>query len=82
MFKMGQPREEAKLRLSKLRTRAFLVGAIFLLPTAVSAQESSASCSVTLAQDMPVRLPTAPGGREFAERVRKSAAPRATLPLV
>ncbi len=44
---------------------------MFWLQTAASAQDSSASCSATLAQDIPARLPTAPGGREFVERVRE-----------
>lgn len=44
---------------------------MLLLPPDASAQDASTKCSVALAQDMPTRLPTAPGGREFVERVWK-----------
>lgn len=44
-----------------------LVSALLWLPTAVLAQGASVQC---MAQDMPARLSTAPGGRAFVERVR------------
>jgi hypothetical protein len=59
-----------KVKSWALRTGAILVGAALWLPTAASAQGASAGCGGALAQDMPARLPTALGGREFAERVR------------
>lgn len=53
-----------------LWTYAILVSAVLWLPIAASAQDASARCSEALTQEMPARLPTAPGGREFVERVR------------
>ena len=59
------------MAIRELWTCAILVSAMVWLPAAASSQEPSAGCSEALAQDMPARLPTAPGGREFVERVRK-----------
>jgi len=49
---------------------AILINSALWLSTAASAQDASAKCGEALAQDMPARLPTAAGGREFVQQVQ------------